>query len=478
MTDKGSDDFAAMLAEFGGVERVRLQVGQAVHAKVIHLAGDHVFCEISRSQEAVLAAEEVRNAEGELTVQVGDELDLYVLALGDTIVLGKRLGKGGFDVAALEAARAAGLPIEGTVSAVNKGGLEVTVAGTRGFCPIGQADIEYVEDPATFIGKTLQFLVTEVREGGRNVVLNRRNLLQRERDANAKKALKEIAVGQKRTGTVQRVADFGAFVDIGGLEGLVPISEMSHSRVASTAEVVKVGDLVEVEVLRIEDDPKRPGKTRIALSMRAAAPDPFFAFAERAPIGQRIEGEVMRLEAFGAFVRLAPGLEGLVHISEMSDRRIGHPREVVEVGQTVGVRVLQIDRERRRIGLSLKDERQDAPAGAGLRVGQDVSGVVDRHERYGVFVKLTSGEEALLPAAETGTERGTDLARALPKGTEVHAKVIGIDDRGRVKISKKALDDAEERATVAQFGTDNAAGKGLGTLGDLLAKKTPAKRKR
>ena len=470
----GSEDFARMLAEQSGEHSLPLRIGEKVRAKVIHVGQDNVFCALSPTQEGSIAKAELSDAEGKLTVSVGDSLDLFVIANHNGFELSKKLGRGVADIDTLLEARRSSLPVEGMVTGVNKGGLEVTIAGVRGFCPVSQIDVDFVESPAAFVGKTLQFAVKEVKDGGRNVVLSRRALLEAERAERGQKLLATLAVGQRLTAKITRVLDFGAFADLGGIEGLIPISELSFSRVEKPTDVIKAGDEVTVEVLRIEPDAKRPEKPRIALSLKATLPDPFEANLGALAEGAQLTGKVVKCEKFGAFVELFPGVQGLVHVSELSNKRVRHPSDVVAVGQEVNVRVLGVDRAERRISLSLKEAPAELAAGGPtLGVGALVEGTVDRIERFGVFVKLKGGESALLPAAESGTPPGTDLARVFPVGS-THALVVSaVDERGRLKVSKKAREAAEERATVDDFnrGQRGAGGKGFGTLGDLLKQK-------
>lgn len=484
-------DFAAMLAQTGPIDRVDVRVGDKVRATCVHVGSETVFFELSRTQEAQINLAELLDEEGNLKIQVGDRLDAFVVGLSDGIHLSTKLGKDQIDVGMLEQARAAQMPVQGTVSGVNKGGLEVTLAGSaRGFCPIGQVDLNFVDDPQSLMGKTLSFLVREVKENGRNIVLSRKALLEKDRKEQAAKTLAKLVVGQQVKGVVTRLQPFGAFADIGGIDGLIPISELGWSHVKDPSEVLKVGDQVTVEVRRIEPDEKRPGQMRISLSLKAAQPDPFMAHLDEMHPGTMLVGTVKKLETFGAFVELFAGVQGLVHISEIADRRIVHPRDVLAVEEQVQVRVLDVDPGSRRISLSMKEapaeleggeeparERIERPRGPRVARGQQVEGTVDRIERYGVFVKLdplpgSDGKEisALLPASETGTPRGADLGKALPLGTKLSLLVIDVDDRGRLKVSKVAREQAEERALVDAYKSDKKAGggSGLGTLGDLL----------
>ncbi len=470
----GTEDFAAMLEAQGALESLRLQIGDKVAGRVIHTTQDSVFVQLSPTQEAVIARAELEDADGELTVSDGDEVEAFVSGLRDGIELRRKLGGEGVDVILLEQARETQMPVEGTVTGVNKGGLEVTIGGARGFCPISQVDVDFVQDAHEFVGKTLEFLIKDIKENGRNVVVSRRALLEARREEQAKAVLADLEVGQRRTVRVSRLASFGAFVDLGGIDGLIPISQLSFGNVESVDQVLQEGDEVEVEVMRIEDDPDRPGKPRIALSLKATLPDPFVAHAADLFDGATLEGRVVRLQKFGAFVELFPGVQGLVHISEMADRHIRHPSDVVAEGDTVTVRVLGVDTEQQRVSLSLREaEAPRPPVGEGhLRVGAPVRGTVERVERFGVFVKLDGGGKALLPAAETGTPRGTDLAKAFPEGSTHDLTVVAIDDQDRIKVSRKAREQADERAVVDSFNqSQSAGGSGLGTFGDLFKDK-------
>ncbi len=464
------EDFASLLAAQGNSKPKRLHVGDKVHVKVVHIGKEDVFVAVSPTQEAVVAKADLQDAEGQLTVAVGDTFDGFVVSLGDSIVVSRKLGRDAIDVAALEEAKGSGLPVEGVVTGLNKGGLEVSLGGARGFCPLGQIALGFVDDPQAFVGKTLQFAVREVSNRGRNVVLSRRVLLEAEQREKAKELLATLAEGQRREGTVTRVLDFGVFVDLGGVEGLIPISELSFARVDKPSDVVAVGDVVSVDVMRIEPDPKRADRLRIALSLKAAQPDPWLTATGDLEEGMLLEGKVVRLEKFGAFVQVAPGVEGLLHVSEMSHKRVRHPGDLVQVGESITVRVLAVDREARRLSLSTKQESAQTAAAnsTALSVGSTVEGTVERIERYGVFLALPGGQKALLPGAESGTPKGTDLGRVFPLGTVIAAQVIAIDERGRIKVSKVAAEQAEERAALDSYGKQAKGQGGLGTLGDLF----------
>lgn len=501
--DEDIGNFAAMLAETGPIDRKELRVGDKVKATCVHIGTDSVFFEISKTQEAHINIAEVLDEEGNVKIKLGEKIDAFVVGLSEGILLSTKIGKDQIDVGMLESARAAGMPVQGTVAAVNKGGLEITLGGTaRGFCPLGQIDANFVENPQALIGKTMSFIVKEVKENGRNVLLSRRALVEREKREKAEKTLLTLAVGQQIQGIVTRLQPFGAFVDIGGLDGLIPMSELGWGHVKEASDVVKVGDGVTVEVKKIDFDTQKAGMPKIGLSLKATQADPFIHHLNDLFPGALLVGTVKKLEQFGAFVELWQGVQGLVHISEISDRRIPHPKDVLNVEEKVQVRVLDVDEGARRISLSMREapppreeiEAQQSEARTRETQrrktygrGTMVEGTVDRIESYGVFVTLdpldtTATNEgaptakpasALMPASESGTPRGADLRKAFPLGTKLSLLIIEVDERGRLKVSKTAREQAEERALVAQYNTGGGAkgggaGTGLGTFADLL----------
>ena len=355
-----------------GTVKATPNVGQKVSGKVLSITGDQVFVDLGTKSEGMIEAAQLRNAEGQLTVQVGDGIDAIVTAIdpesGVVVLRKKASGRGGQQEVATELQQAFryGMPVEGLVTGINKGGAEVQAYGMRAFCPLSQLDMRYVENPQQFIGQRLKFKVSRIEEGGRNrrpdIVLSRRALLEEEAQAKAAELRTRLQVGAVIKGRVTSLTTYGAFVDLGGLEGLLHVSEIGYSRLADPREALAVGQEIEVQVIKIEKgkDEKRP--ERISLSRRALERDPWRDAAARFPEGAVLPGRVMRLESFGAFVELAPGLEGLVHVSELgAGRRLSHAREAAQVGQDVRVRVLNVDPVKRRISLSmaLADEHHE-----------------------------------------------------------------------------------------------------------------------
>jgi small subunit ribosomal protein S1 len=366
------EDFAAMFAASeqaaGRPRRPRLAIGDRVRGKIVSIGQEVTILELVGGGEGTLETLELRDATGKLTVKAGDTLEARVVAMGDKqgfVALRRGAGPGGR--ADLAAAAATGLPVEGIVTGVNKGGVEVDVAGVRAFCPLSQLELRPVADPAAYVGRRLAFRVTRHEEDrrGANVVLSRRVLLEEEARGRAEETRGKVVVGAVLPGVVTAIKDFGAFIDVGGIEGLLPASEISFDRGVRPAEVLTVGQPVTVQVMRIEkrDDPRRP--EQVSFSLKALERDPWLDAAGQFPVGTALRGQVTRAEPFGAFVQLVPGVEGLVHISELgAGRHLRHAREAVKPGDTLEVTVLVIELDKRRISLGL----------AGREVGVDDEG--------------------------------------------------------------------------------------------------------
>jgi len=351
--DQDSTEFSELLAASEDT-RPEPRVGEQVSGRVVQMTQAEVFVDVGARTELPMSADELRDDEGKLTVAEGDEVSGYVAQGPGGLVLTRTLSTAHAGAEALDMLReaaAAGIPVDGKITATNKGGFTVDLGGNRGFCPFSQMDLRRVEDPEPYVNTTQRFRVLEVSEDGRNIVLSRRALLQAERDESAAATRAALAVGAVFDGQVTRLMPYGAFVDLGGVEGLVHISQISHQRLSDPSEMLHEGQDVRVEVVEIQHqgDGKRE---RISLSMKTLATDPWPTEAASMNPGDDVEGKVTRLVDFGAFVELKAGLEGLIHISELSERRLLHPREVLNEGETITVRILDVDPSRRRISLS------------------------------------------------------------------------------------------------------------------------------
>lgn len=482
MSTEKPDSFAALFEQTKTPPRGKTaRVGDRLEAVVIQIGKETVFVELDGKRQAFMDAIELRAPDGTLTVKIGDKITAQVVEIdansGD-VRLGRSLGKPG-SLAAIEQARDAGLAIEGKVTGVNKGGLEVEFDGTRAFCPISQADNKFVQDPTTFVGRTLSFLVTEIRDGGKSVVLSRKAVLEREARDAATRLAQQLKPGSTIRGTVTGVREFGAFVDLGGLEGLIPLSELSHDRSAQAGDIVAAGDVVDVQIREVKEvTPQRPGDStlKVTLSLKALAADPWAGIENMLQEGRVVQGTVSRIADFGAFVKLHAGVDGLLHVSELGGK-VDHPSRALKVGQPLMVVIKKIDAKEKKI--SLVPAPQGIEAGAqvpssSVGLGAIVKGVVDRIEQYGVFVQIegTAGRagRGLVPNAELGIPRGADARKAFPEGTKVSAKVIDTAE-GRLRLSIRQVGEDEERAEFAGFRDRSGGAKKLGTLGDLLAKK-------
>ncbi len=363
------EDFSTLFAASEGQTKPQtIAVGDLVSGKVIAVSQSSVFVAIGDKGEATIDAAELRDpATGELRVAVGDEIEATVVDDGSrsgSPILRRAMGRSGNSAAELEQAVAHELPIEGIVTAEIKGGFDVQIGTARAFCPGSQIDRRAGGERiagSEYVGRRLLFRVTRVEQGGRNIVVSRRALLEAEAAAAAARAWERIRVGAVLTGTVSSVLDFGVFVDLGGVEGMIHVSELSYSRLEHPRDVAAVGQPVKVQVVKVDDTTDSRGRRRIGLSLKALAANPWSTVAERFPVGASASGTVRRLEAFGAFVEIAPGVEGLVHISKITpDRRLAHARQALDVGQVVDVTVLAADPPQRRLSLSMieRGERQ------------------------------------------------------------------------------------------------------------------------
>jgi len=461
-----AEDFATLFARESA--RPVLEVGQIVKGRVIQISAESVFVDVGGKGEAWIERAELTDADGKLKVAVGDEVEATVVSSGDEVRLSHKLRQGAQARQALAVAAQTGIPVEGKVAGVIKGGYEVTVGGLRGFCPLSQMDLRRAESAEEYVGRVLEFRVTTFSENGRNLVLSRRRLLEERAAEAAEETRKKIAPGAVLTGTVSSLADFGAFIDLGGVQGLVPLSELSHSRASRPADLLRIGDAVTVKVLRVDQE-----KGRISLSLKALEGDPWAAVAGRLRERQVVRGRAVRSTEFGIFVELLPGVDGLLHVTEIPRSRQGALRESAAASAEIAVLIVAIDTQKRRIALALAPE--GAVAGqqmeSSVEVGAVLMGTVERHEPFGVFVRLGPGQTGLVPTAELSMSRGTDARKAFPAGSEMKVLVIAIEEGGRrIRLSHtQALARDEQAETQAYLQQSPKRGDGFGlTLGERV----------
>jgi small subunit ribosomal protein S1 len=361
--------------------------------------------------------------------------------------------------------------VSALVTGCVKGGVEVDVDGLRGFVPASHMDLRLGADLSPHIGKRYSFAVTQYAKKGRDLVLSRKAALEAEAKAQREEALGKLEMGAIVEGIVKGVVPFGAFVDVGGVEGLVPLSEMSHNRADQPHDVFKVGETTQVKIVKVDE------KGKLWLSRKAATLDPWAEIAVKYAHGTRHSGKVARLQPFGAFVELESGIDGLIHTADLSLKRIEHPSDVVKVGDQIEVVVASIDPGAHKIGLhpALTGDAANEPRQK-VMLHKPVKAKVVQAEAGGLLVRIcgVTGRHArgYVPASATGTPRGTELRKEFPVGKEIEAKVIELDPRrGEAKLSIRALSQDNERNAYKQYREKVNREAKFGTFGDLLAKK-------
>ena len=462
------EDFAAMFE--ASIKARRFDRGQTIDGTIVALGPKAAFVDVGGKGEAEIDIEELKDADGDVEVSVGDRITAVVVSTSGGIVLSRRGVRNAATQRELEDAFNAGLAVEGKVVQAVKGGYEVRLARERAFCPISQIDIVRTADPAVHEGQLYTFRIIEYKDGGKDIVVSRRKYLEEQQRATEAEVRKSIVPGAVLTGRVASVVEFGAFVDLGGgIQGLLHVSEMSWSRSTSPGEVVAPGDQITVKVLRVDD-----ATQKISLGLKQLQDDPWTTVASTYEVGQVRTGRVTRVADFGAFVELEPGIEGLAHASTFAPTgRPGGWAKSVTVGSTGAFEILSIDTAQKRIGIALVDEgsARAASAQGTIAPGTIVTGKVERHEKFGVFVFLSPGRTGLLPFAETGVDRDADMLKAFPIGSEVEVAVLEVDPTGRrIRLSRKAVSEERERAELREYAArpDSAPATSLGSLADNL----------
>jgi len=425
--------FAEALAE--SFLNDEIEIGQLVSGEIVAVAGDIALIAVGGKTEAVMDRAEM----GEL--RPGDGLDAVVVAISPELRVSHRLAIERREREALRGAFANGVPVEGKVTGRNKGGYDVSVAGLRAFCPLSQIDLAFPRNVDAYLGKTYVFRISELAEDLSSMVVSRTAVLREEREHQANQAWAAITPGAELEGTVKSIRDFGVFVDLGGVDGMVHASELTHRFGVRPAQVVKVGQTVRVKVLEAIRE-----KDRIALSMKALEPDPWAGVPERFSAGTEFEGKVARKADFGVFVELEAGIDGLLHVSQLPPgMTIADP--MLAPGNTVKGWVKECDAERRRLSLSLRELASGDPwldAAGRYPNGMLVEGIVERTAPFGVFVEIEPGLTGLIPASESDSPKGADLAASFAPGAKVAAVVLSVDPaRKRMSLSMKKAKESK-----------------------------------
>ena len=444
--DNEEESFAELLESYSFGMKDDLQIGDKITAKIISVGKNTVFMDAGTKVDGIVERAELLDDEGNMPFGEGDEIELYVVALDEhEMRLSKAIsGIGGFDI--LYDAFKNAIPVEGKITETCKGGFNVEVLQRRAFCPMSQIDVKYVEAPEGYVGQTYEFLIIQFEENGRNIVVSRRKLLAKAMEKENQAFFSKLNTGDIFDGRVTKLMPYGAFVElIPGVEGMVHISELSWSRVKTADEIVRPGDTISVKVIAIADGAKKNQK-KISLSMKQIDSDPWDTVTEKFQPGDKVTGKVTRCMKFGVFVELAPGIEGLVHISEMSYvKRIINPEDVVTPGETVSVLVKELDVQGHRISLSIRDTQGDPwlEVTDKFKVGQVVKGTLEKKENFGYFFSLAPGITGLLPKSKFSEAEKPGLIEQFKVGDSFSLTVAEINpgDRKIVLAPGNAKDD-------------------------------------
>ncbi len=433
---------ASSPSERGASDAYRL--GDKVRALIVHMTddGNDVMVELGVKGTATIGKDELRSSDGSLLYKVGDSIDAFIVSMkDDEILLSNSLSHKVLKEHAVDDAFAAKIPVKGKVLATNKGGFDVALLGKKAFCPISQMDISRIEDPNEYLGKEFDFLIQRVQ--GRNIVVSRSALLKRK----AHELLANLEEGNELDGMVKEIRNFGAMLDIGGIIGVLHISEIGYGHVTDIHEVLKVGDNLRVKVIRIEQNGPQ-ALPRISLSRKQVQTDPWSDLSTKIAVGDNLSAKVVRLTNFGAFVELFPGVDGLIHLSEMSwVKRVHNPADLLKLGDRIEVRVLELDLEKRRISLSIKSIDADPWQGmkAAFPEGSEHDVAVNALKGFGALVELREGVLGLVPRSSLFKAFGESYRRKASPPQKIRVKIVRVDVENRkVLLSPAQLEQDDE----------------------------------
>ncbi len=436
-----SESFAQMLEE--SLSSDRMQPGAIFKATVISVDHNVVVVNAGLKSDSAIPVEQFYNEQGQVDVKVGDEIEVALESVEDGFGetrMSREKAVRAHSWVVLEQAMNDKETVIGVITGKVKGGYTVELNGIRAFLPGSLVDVRPVRDAAHLEGKTLEFKVVKLDRRRNNVVVSRRAVVESETSAERQQLLENLQEGQVVTGIVKNLTDYGAFIDLGGIDGLLHITDMAWRRVRQPSEIVNVGDEIEVKVLKFDKE-----RHRVSLGLKQMGEDPWEDISRRYPVSSRLSGKVTNIADYGCFVEIENGVEGLVHVSEMdwTNKNI-HPSKVVHVGQEVDVMVLDIDEERRRISLGMK-QCQSNPweaFAATHNKGDKITGTIKSITDFGVFVGLDGSIDGLLHLSDLSwNETGEDAVREYKKGDEVEAVILAIDpERERISLGVKQLD--------------------------------------
>lgn len=411
--------------------------GDLLRGTIISISGDDAFVAFGGATEAMINVSELSD-EG---YDIGDEVEGSVVSTSPELRISRKLLAKQATVAKLRQAQENDLPVEAKVTGRNKGGFDVKVSSLRAFCPLSQIDLGKIEDPDKYVGESYRFKILELSEDGRKFVISRAALLKEEAAEKARELRDNLQLGMTIEGIVRNVVPFGAFIDIGGIEGLLHVSEMSHQRIDNPKDFVKVGDTVKVVVIKIEEDGKR-----ISLSSKELEADPWQNLADRYPIGAQVEGTIARKADFGLFVELEPGIDGLVHSSQLPlGIEVDDPS--LAAGTAIQVWVKEIDEERRRVSLAMREVADEDPWEFVLTkypTGRVIEGTVERAVDFGVFVEVEPELTGLLPISELDLAPDQHPSSVYEPGQKLSVRVMSVDPERRRMSLTTTYEGAED----------------------------------
>lgn len=435
-----TESFAQLFEE--SLKEIETRPGSIVRGVVVAIDKDVVLVDAGLKSESAIPAEQFKNAQGELEIQVGDEVDVALDAVEDGFgetLLSREKAKRHEAWITLEKAYEDAETVTGVINGKVKGGFTVELNGIRAFLPGSLVDVRPVRDTLHLEGKELEFKVIKLDQKRNNVVVSRRAVIESENSAERDQLLENLQEGMEVKGIVKNLTDYGAFVDLGGVDGLLHITDMAWKRVKHPSEIVNVGDEINVKVLKFDRE-----RTRVSLGLKPLGEDPWVAIAKRYPEGTKLTGRVTNLTDYGCFVEIEEGVEGLVHVSEMdwTNKNI-HPSKVVNVGDVVEVMVLDIDEERRRISLGLKQCKSNPwqQFAETHNKGDRVEGKIKSITDFGIFIGLDGGIDGLVHLSDISWNvAGEEAVREYKKGDEIAAVVLQVDaERERISLGVKQL---------------------------------------
>lgn len=458
--------FAELLDSYSARITRNMEIGQKISGRIISIGKDSVFLDTGTQVDGVVSRSDLLNSDGEFPYRMGDVVELYVVSVKeDEVQLSRAISGSGDSVMLLEAYRNA-IPVNGKVVEQCKGGFHVDIHGTRAFCPVSQMDISHRDHPESYLGESFDFLILQFEEKGRNIVVSRRELLKQEMERNKKLFLETLSPGTVCTGKVSRIMPYGAFVElIPGLTGLVPISEISWSHIEKPEDVLKADDPLQVIVTAILSKPE--GDPKIALSIKQVLDNPWDKVSEQFRAGDRVKGRITRLAPFGAFVELAPGIDGMVHLSEISyTQRVNRPEDFLRVGEMVYVLIKEIDLLKKRISLSIKDAAGDPWMDVPEKYapGQSLEGMIQKREKWGYLITLEPGIVGILPLARIRSSGQHAAVESLKPGRALTVVIDEIKpEERRISLRLDAPEDGNWQHYAPQISSQS-----IGTLGDKL----------